>query len=707
MPSTILFIENDAAFARDTSEALEKRGFAVRLTGDGKEGLDLARDLNPAAIVLCVELPKMSGYSICQKLKKDEALKAIPLILTSAEATAETFEQHRKLKARAEEYLLKPYEPAALVEKLGALVGLPEPVAAADEPEVTGEVEVVSLEEELGLKNFASDTETDLPALDLGVVADAPPLGALDGSGSPEDELSLLDDAFDGLSTPPSSAAAALDLALTPEKRVALDELDAAAASLPEEDEAPGRAALGSVADGADQALGALGDTDGDAASAALDALMGPPPLDLAPELATALDLPAEPTSPAPLRGASVDALRAAGIALLDEPLAPPPAQEPPPPPLSIAPPPALTPPPVKAPPPEPAFVAPPPAPVFTPPPPPAFVPAPAGAAPGPSSAELSRLEADLADQRAALAARDAELRDLNDRVDALTHRAVEAESAATEKDAEIAGLKARAEALAAGAKKIEADLKAGREEARKAADQARAADDRVRAAEEKARAAEDRAKAAEEKVQQAEARAGAADERSRAAEARAADAEGKAAQAADKARTAEAAAAAAQAESRRHQAEAAKAHEEAARQQSEAGKSQTAYAEASRSLATKVAELAVAAAAAARLEAVEREADELKTELIVARGEVEGARSEVEKRGAELKRRIGELEATNAKNEERVVKAYLKIKGDEKVRDKTRKALSIALQLLEEGLPPEAGEKKGSAAPTGAAKLD
>ena len=702
MPSTILFIENDAAFARDTSEALEKRGFAVRLTGDGKEGLDLARDLNPAAIVLCVELPKMSGYSICQKLKKDEALKAIPLILTSAEATAETFEQHRKLKARAEEYLLKPYEPAALVEKLGALVGLPEPVAAADEPEVTGEVEVVSLEEELGLKNFASDTETDLPALDLGVVADAPPLGALDGSGSPEDELSLLDDAFDGLSTPPSSAAAALDLALTPEKRVALDELDAAAASLPEEDEAPGRAALGSVADGADQALGALGDTDGDAASAALDALMGPPPLDLAPELATALDLPAEPTSPAPLRGASVDALRAAGIALLDEPLAPPP-----PPPLSIAPPPTLTPPPVLAPPPppEPVFVAPPPAAAFTPPPPPAFVPAPAGAAPGPSSAELSRLEADLADQRAALAARDAELRDLNDRVDALTHRAVEAESAATEKDAEIAGLKARAEALAAGAKKIEADLKAGREEARKAADQARAADDRVRAAEEKARAAEDRAKAAEEKVQQAEARAGAADERSRAAEARAADAEGKAAQAADKARTAEAAAAAAQAESRRHQAEAAKAHEEAARQQSEAGKSQTAYAEASRSLATKVAELAVAAAAAARLEAVEREADELKTELIVARGEVEGARSEVEKRGAELKKRIGELEAANAKNEERVVKAYLKIKGDEKVRDKTRKALSIALQLLEEGLPAEATEKKS--VPAGASKLE
>ncbi|HSM92421.1 MAG TPA: hypothetical protein VLT47_05985, partial [Anaeromyxobacteraceae bacterium] len=50
-------------------------------------------------------------------------------------------------------------------------------------------------------------------------------------------------------------------------------------------------------------------------------------------------------------------------------------------------------------------------------------------------------------------------------------------------------------------------------------------------------------------------------------------------------------------------------------------------------------------------------------------------------------------------KNEERVVKAYLKIKNDEKVREKTKKALAIATQLLEEGAPPSEPEKpRGSA---------
>jgi hypothetical protein len=82
-----------------------------------------------------------------------------------------------------------------------------------------------------------------------------------------------------------------------------------------------------------------------------------------------------------------------------------------------------------------------------------------------------------------------------------------------------------------------------------------------------------------------------------------------------------------------------------------------------------------------------------------VARGEADGARGEVEKRTAELKKRVSELEATNAKNEERVVKAYQKIKADEKVRDKVRKALAIAAQLLEDGMPAEA-EKRPTPVP-------
>src|SRR5512138_3707903 len=141
MPKKILLIENDSSFAAGISESLEASGFEVRVTGDGREGLDLAREWGPAAVVLCVELPGMSGYLVCQKLRKEDALRGIPLVLTSAEATEETFDKHRTLKARADEYLLKPYAPEALLAILDALVGLP----AAEEDE-----EIVTLEEEAG-----------------------------------------------------------------------------------------------------------------------------------------------------------------------------------------------------------------------------------------------------------------------------------------------------------------------------------------------------------------------------------------------------------------------------------------------------------------------------------------------------------------------------------------------------------------------------
>ena len=98
MAKKILLIESDGAFAHEMSAAIEARGCAARVTADGKEGLDLARVDRPDLIVLCVELPKMSGYSVCNKLKKDDELRSIPLLIISAEATPETFDQHRKLK---------------------------------------------------------------------------------------------------------------------------------------------------------------------------------------------------------------------------------------------------------------------------------------------------------------------------------------------------------------------------------------------------------------------------------------------------------------------------------------------------------------------------------------------------------------------------------------------------------------------------------
>jgi CheY-like chemotaxis protein len=578
MSKTILLIENDAAFAEEMSGALEAMGYQVRVTGDGKDGLELAKDLRPDAIVLCVELPRLSGYSICNKLKKDELLKAIPVVLTSSEATEEVFEDHRKLKVRAEDYLIKPYVSAALLEKLAGLIGLPEggpaPRAAPEPAPPTAidvdDEEVVSLEEELGLEPFGGEPGQDLPALDLDSLPDEP-AAATAGGDELDDDLKLLDDAFDGLSATPAQAASspaapmeasaaaeapgagpAIAQAPGGEQAVAPEDLDAAVASLPDEGAGGER---GERADEADLALGSLGEEPPTPAPSAFDAL----------DAIDAMDEPAPGALPAERATAAV-ALAGSGLA--------------------------------------------------------------AGAVAGASAAgaaDLARLETELAERRAALQARETELRDLRTKLEAAAQRAEDLESTLGEREAEAASLKARGDTLAAQARKAEADAKAARDEARRAAEQAREAEAQAAGTAARLSAAEARCQAAEQ-------------------------------DAASQRRVAEQSAAA---------------------------------------LAARSAELAAAQASAARLAELDREVERLESELVVARGELEGTRSEVERRVTEMKRRIAELEAANAKNEERVVKAYLKIKGDEKVRDKARKALAIALQLLEEGLPPEAPAEK------------
>lgn len=223
MSKTVLLIESDPKFAREMSAALESRGFGVRISSDGKEGVELARALRPDCVVLCVELPGLSGYSWCNRLKKDDVLKAIPLVITSAEATPETFEQHRKLKTRAEDYLIKPFLPATLVERVGALVGMPEAPAADDE-------ELITL----------ADVELD---------------GAGGGATAHEvdADLKMLDDAFDSISgggdepstRAPGAPVAEPPLTLLPdadESPAILDldrEMAEALASLAEEASAP------------------------------------------------------------------------------------------------------------------------------------------------------------------------------------------------------------------------------------------------------------------------------------------------------------------------------------------------------------------------------------------------------------------------------------------------------------------------------------
>jgi len=641
MSKKILLIENDAAFASTLARALEARGLAVRVTGDGKEGLDLARDSRPDAVVLCVELPRMSGYSVCQKLRKDDELKGIPLVLTSAEATQETFEAHRKLKARADEYLIKPFAPAALVEKLSALVALPPPPAEGEELVTLDDVEELSGE---------------IPLIPEGEI-----VRPQDALPEPDEDLKLLDDAFDSIAgdTPPArELTPGLGGPLADEAPLSPGELQGAAGLLPAEDESAPSVEIDRLGEEADRALDALGAEE---------------PASAAPEpqrAAALLDTPA---------------------ALQAPPLAPPAAA-----PYRSTPPPARTPAPYHTSPPP--FPAPDYASLTAAAPPPRATPVPG------FSPQLTAGAGAAAALTSALAEKDAEIQRLQDRVSELLIEVARAKDHLDRREAETMQLRGASEELEGRVRGLEADLASREAELRRQADEARQTMEReVAAAREEARREASARTETEEQLRRNEEALHQLQEAHRQSQETLHQAQEALQGASHHAQEAQR-----QAEAQRAQLSQAlqQAEEQARRTGERAGHLEAEVAslrlkveETEQTASLKAAQLADALAQrdalgqkATGLEgdlqtalALRGQLESLRSDLDASHVAHEGTRAEAERRAAELSKRISELEAVNAKHEERVVKAYQKIKSDEKIREKTRKALAIALQLLDE----------------------
>ena len=80
----ILVIDDDPAIADLVAVNLEMAGYDVSQTPDGVKGQALALQLLPDLIVLDIMLPKVDGFTICQRLRRDQRTADIPILMLSA-----------------------------------------------------------------------------------------------------------------------------------------------------------------------------------------------------------------------------------------------------------------------------------------------------------------------------------------------------------------------------------------------------------------------------------------------------------------------------------------------------------------------------------------------------------------------------------------------------------------------------------------------
>ena len=114
-----VLIVDDIEANRDVlSQRLERQGYAVTTAENGRQALERLRVDAFDLVLLDIMMPEMDGYEVLQRLKADEALRHIPVIMISA--LSELDSVVRCIGMGAEDYLPKPFEPTLLKARIGA-----------------------------------------------------------------------------------------------------------------------------------------------------------------------------------------------------------------------------------------------------------------------------------------------------------------------------------------------------------------------------------------------------------------------------------------------------------------------------------------------------------------------------------------------------------------------------------------------------------
>lgn len=118
--TSVLIVEDEPAQMELLAYNLEKAGFAVLRADNGEEGLLIARESQPALIVLDWMLPELSGIEVCRQLKRNRETREIPVLMLTARG--EEADKVRGLDTGADDYVVKPYSVSELLARVRALL---------------------------------------------------------------------------------------------------------------------------------------------------------------------------------------------------------------------------------------------------------------------------------------------------------------------------------------------------------------------------------------------------------------------------------------------------------------------------------------------------------------------------------------------------------------------------------------------------------
>ncbi len=116
MAESILVVDDDPDIARFVEVNLRSAGYDVSVAGDGQEALDRASDLRPDLVLLDVMMPRLDGFEVAQRLRKNPQTANTSIIMLTAKALSS--DKVTGLQSGADDYIIKPFDPIELLARV-------------------------------------------------------------------------------------------------------------------------------------------------------------------------------------------------------------------------------------------------------------------------------------------------------------------------------------------------------------------------------------------------------------------------------------------------------------------------------------------------------------------------------------------------------------------------------------------------------------
>jgi diguanylate cyclase (GGDEF)-like protein len=116
MPETILVVDDDPDIARFVEVNLRSAGYDVAVAGDGEEALERAGEIRPDLVLLDVMMPRIDGFEVAQRLRKNPQTANTSIIMLTAKALSA--DKVTGLQSGADDYIIKPFDPIELLARV-------------------------------------------------------------------------------------------------------------------------------------------------------------------------------------------------------------------------------------------------------------------------------------------------------------------------------------------------------------------------------------------------------------------------------------------------------------------------------------------------------------------------------------------------------------------------------------------------------------